>query len=341
MDVLVTGVSGFVGSHLSELIISKGVNVHGLMRWRSPVDNIHDLLLSPSFTPVYGDLMDMPSLMRIFHRYHPDVIYHLAAQSYVPYSFDAPVSTLSTNIIGTCNLLECIKSLKISSEYNYDPTIVLCSSSEVYGQVSPTDIPIKESAPLRPASPYAVSKVAEDLLGYQYWLSWALKIIRVRLFTHTGPRRGDVFASSNFAKQISLIERGCARVIKVGNLNSIRTFLDVRDAAKAYWLVKDLIPGEVYNIGGTETMSIGEMLEILMNLSSLSHDYLHTSIQVDDKRLRPSDVTLQIPSVKKFTNATHWRPLIPIKDTLRDLLNYWRDKVSDYDKKKDHKLTEV
>ena len=185
------------------------------------------------------------------------------------------------------------------------------------------ETPITETNPFRPASPYAVSKVAEDMLGLQYWLSWKIKTIRTRMFTHTGARRGEVFAESSFAKQIAAIERGITDpVIKVGNLDSIRTFLDVKDAVKAYWvLANSATPGEVYNIGGVETMTVGEMLEKLLALSTRKD----IKVEIDPARLRPSDVTLQIPSTEKFSNETGWRPEVKFNDTLNDLLDYWRN----------------
>jgi GDP-mannose 4,6-dehydratase len=252
--------------------------------------------------------------------YRPEIIFHLAAQSYVDFSFAVPIATLETNIIGTANLLEAIRQLKISNDY--DPVIHVCSSSEVYGQVREDEIPITEDNPFRPASPYAVSKVAEDMLAFQYWLSWKIRTIRTRMFTHTGPRRGEVFVTSNFAKQVAAIEAKLAEpVIKVGNLKSIRTFLDVKDAVKAYWLlVNKCPPGEVYNIGGSETMTVGDMLNMLLRLSSVKN----IDVKVDPARLRPSDVTLQIPCIDKFTKATGWKPEIRFEKTLGDLLNYWR-----------------
>ena len=229
--------------------------------------------------------------------------------------------TLQTNVIGTCNLLEAIKELKIAVDY--DPIIHICSSSEVYGQVKEEEVPITEDVPLRPASPYAVSKVGEDRLSFQYWLSWQIKTITTRMFTHTGPRRGEVFVVSNFAKQIAAIEAGQASpVIRVGNLDSVRTFLDVKDAVKAYWLlVNKCPPGEVYNIGGVETMTVGEMLNRLIKLARVKD----IKIEVDRERLRPSDVTLQIPCIDKFTAATGWKPEIKFDKTLEDTLNYWRE----------------
>jgi GDP-mannose 4,6-dehydratase len=319
--VLITGITGFVGSHLADYILANfpEVQILGLARWRSPTDNIRHIL--DKITLEYGDLSDLPSLKTVLSKEKPDVISHLAAQSYVPFSFSSPIVTLNTNIIGTCHLLEAVKELKFSSEY--DPIIHICSSSEVYGQVKENEVPIRESNPFRPSSPYAVSKVGEDMLAFQYWLSWKVKTIRTRMFTHTGPRRGEVFASSTFARQIASIEAGLAPpVVKVGNLDSVRTFLDARDAVKAYWLlVNKCPPGEVYNIGGVETMTVGDMLNRLLKLAKVKN----IDVEVDPSRLRPSDVTLQIPCIDKFVAATGWKPETKFDKTLEDLLDYWRD----------------
>lgn len=323
--ILITGITGFVGSHLAEYILkqNKNINIYGLVRWRSPKNNISKIQDQVTFC--YGDLEDYSSLEKILSAEKPDVIFHLAAQSYVDFSFTSPISTLQTNVIGTANLLESVKTLKL--QQGYDPIIHICSSSEVYGQVKENEIPIKETNPFRPASPYAVSKVGEDMLALQYFLSWKIKTIRTRMFTHEGPRRGEVFAPSNFAKQIAAIEAGQQKpVVMVGNLDSVRTFMDVRDAIRAYWLlVNKCTPGEVYNIGGTETMTIGNMLEKLISFSERTD----IKIEVDPKRLRPSDVTLQIPSVDKFIEQTGWKPEIKFDQTLQDMLSYWRNFYSD------------
>lgn len=310
-----------MGSHLAEYILREqsGCEVVGLVRWRSPLDNIHNIL--DKVTLCYGDLIDHASLRKIFAEHRPGIIFHLAAQSYVDFSFIAPGATLEANVLGTCNLLEAIKDMKLAD--GYDPVVHICSSSEVYGQVKEDEVPITENNPLRPASPYAVSKVAEDMLGFQYWTSWRIRTIRTRMFTHTGPRRGQVFVTSNFAKQVAAIESGKQEpIIKVGNLNSIRTFLDVRDAVQAYWmLVTKCPPGEVYNIGGVETMTVGDMLKKLLKLSKVKD----IKVEVDPKRLRPSDVTRQIPCTDKFRQATGWSQQIRFDETLEALLNYWRD----------------
>jgi GDP-mannose 4,6-dehydratase len=318
---LITGITGFVGSHLAEYILENhpDVEVAGLIRWRSPKDYIEPIV--DRLTLHYGNLQDFPSVRSLLAESQPDIIFHLAAQSYVDFSFVAPVDTLNTNIIGTCHLLEAVKQLRQS--HSRDPIVHVCSSSEVYGQVRQDEVPITESNPLRPASPYAVSKVGEDMLALQYWTSWRIKTIRSRMFTHTGPRRGEVFALSNFAKQVAAIEAGRAEpVVRVGNLDSVRTFSDVRDAVRAYWLlVTRCPPGEVYNIGGVETMTIGQMLDRLLAISTVKQ----IRVKIDPTRLRPSDVTLQIPCVEKFYNATGWKPQIKFEKTLQDTLDYWRD----------------
>lgn len=319
--VLITGITGFVGSHLAEFILKnhKNIKIYGLVRWRSPKINISKILNKINLC--YGDLEDYSSMEKIIYVVKPDVIFHLAAQSYVDFSFVSPISTLQANVVGTANLLESIKTFKLQS--GYDPVIHICSSSEVYGQVKKDEIPIKETNFFRPASPYAVSKIGEDMLALQYFLSWKIKTIRTRMFTHEGPRRGEVFAPSNFAKQIAAIEAGKQTpTVMVGNLNSVRTFMDVRDAVRAYWLLANkCAPGEVYNIGGIETMTIGDMLNKLISYSKRKN----IKIKVDPKRLRPSDVTLQIPSVEKFVEQTNWKPEIRFDETLKDMLDYWRD----------------
>jgi len=316
--VLITGVTGFVGSHLAEYVLNlnEGHSVYGLCRWRSPRDNLLNCIGKVKL--VEADLMDLGCLIRHFKAIQPDFIFHLAAQSYVLSSFNSPVHTISTNIIGTTNLLEAVRIAEI------DPVIHICSSSEVYGQVTKEDVPIKETCPLRPASPYAVSKVGEDMVALQYWLAYKMKTIRTRMFTHTGPRRGDVFALSAFAKQIAAAElRLQPPVVKVGNLDSVRTFCDVRDAVRAYWLLVNKCDyGDVYNIGGNRTMTIREALTLLLSCSKID-----VEIAVDPELFRPADVTLQIPCTDKFSALTGWKPEIPLEKTAEDILIYWREEL--------------
>ncbi|MHB8164940.1 MAG: GDP-mannose 4,6-dehydratase [Methanoregula sp.] len=319
MRVLITGITGMVGSHLAEYILTNfpEVEVHGLVRWRSPLDNIRGI--TEKITLHYAELRDLNSLVVLMREVRPDWIFHLGAQSFVTTSFDAPADTLTTNVIGTCNLLDAVRISDI------DPRIHICSSSEVYGQVTSEEVPIRETNAFRPASPYAVSKTGEDMLALQYFLSYGIKTVRTRMFTHTGPRRGDFFAESAFAKQIAEIEAGIRQnPMKVGNLDSVRTFADVRDAVNAYWLLLDKCPaGEVYNIGGNRTMTVGDMLNILKGMATckIAHE-------VDPHLLRPSDVTLQIPDISKFQKATGWEPKIALDVTLHDLIEYQRSRVS-------------
>lgn len=318
MKVLITGITGMVGSHLAEYIVDNhpSVEVHGLVRWRSPLENIRPIL--SKVTLDQAELRDLNSLILLLRKLKPDWIFHLAAQSYVTSSFDGPAETIYTNVIGTTNLLDAVRITGI------DPKIHVCSSSEVYGQVAEGEIPIRETNPFRPASPYAVSKVGEDMIALQYFLSYGIKTVRTRMFTHTGPRRGDVFAESAFAKQIVEIESGLRlNPMNVGNLDSVRTFADVRDAVRAYWLLLEKCPpGEVYNIGGSRTMTVGEMLEMLKGMARCKIEH-----EVDPALLRPSDVTLQIPDISKFRAATGWEPEIPLEVTLRDLLDYHRNRI--------------
>jgi GDP-4-dehydro-6-deoxy-D-mannose reductase len=318
MRVLITGITGFAGSHLAEYILSNhsNVNVFGIVRWRSRMDNI--LHIQDKIELVEADLKDMVSLRAVLADVKPDRIFHLAAQSFVPTSWKCPAETFAINAIGEINLFEAILAL------NQAPKIQIAGSSEEYGQVFSNEIPMKETNPLRPLSPYAVSKVAQDLLAFQYHKSYALQAIRTRGFNHTGPRRGDVFVTSSFAKQIAEIEKKKRPpVIHVGNLEAKRDFTDVRDMARAYWLsLEKGVAGEVYNIGSGRAYSMQEVLDLLMSLSRSKME-----VKVDPARLRPSDVPVLLSDSSKFRALTGWRPMIPFKQTILDLLNYWRERV--------------
>jgi len=320
LRVLITGITGFVGSHLAEYLLNEhpGHEVYGIKRWRSPRNNISNI--ENKVTLFDGDLNDLSSLITIFDQVKPEIVFHLAAQSFVSSSYTAPADTINTNVVGTSNLLEAIRFTKI------DPVIHVCSSSEVYGQVDKSQLPINESTHLNPVSPYAVSKVGEDMLAYMYHQAYELKTIRSRMFTHSGPRRGEVFVDSFFALQLARIEQGIQKpVLKTGNLDSVRTFCDVRDTVKAYWMLVDKCdPGEVYNIGGNRTMTIKDMLDLLLNMSSVKND---VKVEQDPKLIRPADVTLQIPDSSKFVQATGWEPSISYEQTLQDMLDYWREEV--------------
>ncbi len=347
MRVLITGVTGFAGSHLAEYLLKRGdVEVFGVCRWRSRMDNLADLrsqgklqfvaeggnitsveslgkFLDGRVAPdklnlVEGDMCDAFSMRRVIGAVKPQLIFHLAAQSYVPGSWNAPADTLNTNIIGQTNIFEAIR------EAGIEPHIQIAGSSEEYGLVLPDEVPIKETNPLRPLSPYAVSKVAQEMLAWQYYRSYGLKTVVSRGFNHTGPRRGQVFVTSSFARQIAEIEAEMAPpVLFTGDLTSKRDWTDVRDMARAYWLALERgIPGEVYNIGSGSTIEIGEMLEILLSMTTARID-----VKQDPARMRPSDVQILWADASKFREQTGWEPAIPFEQTMKDLLDYWRRRV--------------
>lgn len=326
---LVTGITGMVGSHLADYLLEKtDWDIHGVCRWRSPLDNIEHLLdrvnRKDRMFIHYGDLRDFISLQKIVRETQPDYVFHLAAQSYPQTSFSSPLDTFDTNITGTARLLEALKEFKASSRSN--PVIHVCASSEVFGRVPKEKVPIHEDVSFHPASPYAISKVGTDLVGRYYAEAYQMTIMTTRMFTHTGPRRGDVFAESTFAKQIAMIEAGLLPpVIKVGNLNSMRTWSDVRDAVRAYFLLVTVNPvsGGYYNIGGEHSCTVGDMLDYLLSISTRKD----IKAEVDPERLRPIDADLQIPDTDKFRKHTGWKPEYSFQKTMQDLLEYWRDKV--------------
>jgi len=323
---LITGISGMVGSHLADYLLEHtDWDIHGMCRWRSPLDNVRHLLDRVNRHDRvffgYGDLRDYISIQNVVEQAKPDYVFHLAAQSYPMTSFTSPLDTYDTNIEGTARLLEALRRCP-----GIDPVIHVCSSSEVYGRVPKEKVPIGEECTFHPASPYAISKVGTDLVGRFHAEAYGQKVMTTRMFTHTGPRRGDVFAESTFAKQIAMAEKNLIPpVIKVGNLESLRTWSDVRDAARAYHMLVTVkpLPGEYYNIGGAYSCTVGEMLRHLLSLSTRKD----VKVEPDPGRLRPIDADLQVPDTSKFTKHTGWKPEIPFGKTMRDLLDYWRQQV--------------
>jgi GDPmannose 4,6-dehydratase len=299
-----------------------------MSRWRSNLEN-----LSEHFAEInnpngrirleYADLNDPNSLNKLVSDLKPNYVFHLGAHSYPLTSFHLANEVFNTNINGTENILAAIK------RYSPHAIVHVCSSSEVFGRVPQNKVPISEDESFHPASPYAISKAATDLIGRFYAEAYGLNTQITRMFTHTGPRRGDVFAESSFAKQIALAEAKLIKpTIKVGNLNSLRTIADVRDAVDAYFKLVTInpVPGSYYNIGGAYTCKVEDILNKLLDLSSLTH----FQIEVDEKRLRPIDADLQIPNTQKFANHTGWQPKIDFETTMLDLLNYWRNRVKKY-----------
>jgi GDP-mannose 4,6-dehydratase len=321
----ITGITGMVGSHLADYLLENTEwDIYGLVRWRSPLDNLQKII--PQINRgdrvflLYGDLRDATSLRNAISSSEPDFVFHLAAQSFPRTSFDAPGDTLETNVNGTCNLLEALRHSKFA------PVIHVCSSSEVFGRVPEHRVPIDEECSFHPASPYAISKAGTDLLGRFYAEAYGMKIMVTRMFTHTGPRRGDVFAESSFAKQIAMIEANLLPpVVKVGNLGSLRTVADVRDAVRAYHMLVTInpVPGAYYNIGGAYTCKVGDILQALLAKSTVQG----IRVEVDPERLRPIDADLQVPDTRKFTDHTGWQPQITFDQTMADLLDYWRNRV--------------
>jgi GDPmannose 4,6-dehydratase len=326
MNALITGITGMVGSHLVDYLIENtNWNIYGFIRWNDRLDNLEHhfdrINKKDRIFLINGDLNDLPSVQSAVQHAEPEYVFHLAAQSYPKTSFRAPLETLQTNIIGTANLLESVR------DYAEDDVVVhICASSEIFGRVPKDKLPIDEECSIHPASPYAISKVGTDLLGRYYAEAFGMTVMTTRMFTHTGPRRGDVFSESTFAKQIAMIEAGLQEpTIYVGNLDSLRTYADVRDAVEAYFLLvtKNPIGGEYYNIGGEYTCKIGDMLNYLISQSTRDD----ITIEVDTDRLRPIDADLQVPNTEKFRKHTDWKPKYTFEETMNDLLEYWRDQV--------------
>lgn len=326
MNVLITGITGMVGSHLVDYLIENTTwDIYGFIRWNDKLDNLEHhfdrINKKDRLFLINGDLNDLPSVIQAVEQSEADYVFHLAAQSYPKTSFTAPLETLQTNILGTANLLEALR------DHGEDDVVVhVCASSEIFGRVPSYKLPIDEECSIHPASPYAISKVGTDLLGRYYAEAFGMTVMTTRMFTHTGPRRGDVFSESTFAKQIAMIEAGLQEpTIYVGNLQSLRTYADVRDAVKAYYMLvtENPIGGEYYNIGGEYTCEIGEMLDYLISQSTVKD----IKIEIDRDRLRPIDADLQVPDTTKFREHTGWKPEYTFEQTMNDLLDYWRNEI--------------
>lgn len=316
MKALITGITGFVGSHLAEHLLSEGVEVFGAARWRSNRDNIAHI--EDKIKLYECDINDAFSVKQILEDIRPDHLFHLAGQSSVAASWNSPAETMNTNVVGQINVLEALRLLKLSCR------VLVPGSSEEYGFVEERELPLTESSQLRPISPYSVSKVAQDLLGYQYFKSYGMHIVRTRAFNHTGPRHADIFVTSNFAKQAAMIEKGLQEpVIKTGNLDARRDYSDVRDIAEAY--KKALLngdPGEVYNICSGKAVSIREILGIITSFTSKT-----IKIERDPLRIRPSDIPVTVGDHTKFSARTGWKPGIPFGNTLKDIFDYWMERI--------------
>lgn len=330
--VLITGISGQVGSQLADFLLNEtDWEIYGMMRWQEPFDNLYHLTArinkGQRLFIKYADLNDAISIQNLIGEILPDYVFHLAAQSFPKTSFDLPLETLTTNILGTTSLLEAIKGFKLKIDYN--PVIHVCSSSEVYGKAEKSSL-IDEETRFHGASPYSISKIGTDYLGRFYGEAYGLRTFVTRMGTHSGPRRSDVFFESTVAKQIALIEAGHQLPeIKVGNLESTRTFQDARDAVKAYYLLSiemekgNLSFGEAFNIAGEEAYQLKEVIDILLSMSTRND----ITLKLDPSRVRPIDADYQMFDNTKIKSKINWTPRIPVREMLEDLLNHWRGEI--------------
>ena len=321
-DILVTGGTGFVGSHMIDYILKYAIRpeqkIYCTKRWLEDTKNV-DHIDDKRFEFIDCDFNDAPSVYRAIEISKPEKVFHFAAQSFPEVSFHTPSVTLSTNTLGTTYLLEAIRNS------DCDPVIVSVSTSEVYGMPEEDEIPIKETNPIRAANPYSISKVGHDLMSQYYHKAYGMKIIVTRIFSHEGARRGEEFALSSFARQIAKAEKlKGEQFIYHGNLDSTRTYAHIDDAISAYWVCSNSQKfGEVYNIGGNQTCTVGEALDKLISMSTKKD----LTKKLDKDRLRPTDITLQIPDTTKFRHEFAWTPMKNLTNVCEDLLNYWRKNI--------------
>lgn len=316
MKALITGISGFAGSHLAEFLLYKRYEVYGTFYDKNTFSNLNGFI--DGITLYQCDIRNYGNLKKIIEKVRPDEIYHLAAISFAPTSLKNPKLTFDTNLYGTLNLYETIKELK------FNPKILFVGSAGEYGIVKNSDLPIKEECPLWPVNPYSISKTSADYLSYFYFKIYDLNIVRVRPFNHIGPRQTPDFVCSSFAKQIVEIEKEMVKpIIRVGNLEAQRDFTDVRDMVRAYWVaIQKGEIGEVYNICSERAIQIKELLNNLLELSLKK-----IKVIKNPKRMRISDASILQGDSSKFKNATGWRLEIPFEKTMEDLLDYWRKKT--------------
>lgn len=331
--VLITGISGQVGSQLADFLLQEtDYQIIGMMRWSEPLDNLYHLNdrinKKDRISISNADLNDYASMAKLIGTVRPDFIFHLAAQSFPKTSFDSPIETLQTNIIGTANILEIVRELH--EPEGYCPVIHVCSSSEVYGRAEP-GVSLTENTKFHGSSPYSISKIGTDYLGIFYGEAYGLKTFITRMGTHSGPRRSDVFFESTLAKQIALIEAGYQQpVVQLGSLDSIRTFQDARDAVRAYYLLAlesekgNILPGEAFNIAGEEAFKLTEIVDLLLKMSTRSDIKIETCFD----RLRPIDADYQMFDNTKIKAAIDWAPIISVESMLQDLLDHWRNEIA-------------
>jgi GDP-4-dehydro-6-deoxy-D-mannose reductase len=318
LRALITGVCGFAGSHLADYLLAHtDLEVYGtdIVSGGANIAHIRDDL-----ELIVGDMSDAEVASEILSKANADYVFHLAAQAFVPLSWSDPWQTMENNIRSQLNILQ------ILVDSGARPKVLVVGSADEYGMILPDELPVTEDTPLRPYSPYAVSKIAQDMLGYQYFASHGLPIVRVRPFNHIGTRQSPAFVTSDFAKQIAEIEDGRREPhLLVGNLEAKRDFTDVRDMVRAYYLALERgEDGEVYNLGAERAYSVREALEALLEMSEAQIDVVQ-----DPSRMRPSDVPVVVSDCSKFRQRTGWRATMNLRESLREILDYWRERVKE------------
>ena len=314
MRALITGITGFAGGHLAQILLDRGDEVLGVARDEGQgLDH-----LSRAVIPVIADLNDPQVTATVLADTRPDAIYHLAGQAFVPTSWEDPWATMENNIRPQLNMLQAMLAQKSRAR------LLIVASNQVYGKVSPDQLPVSEETAFQPDNPYGVSKVAQDILALQYHLSHGLDVLRVRAFNHIGPRQSPYFVAASFSKQIAEIEVGLKEpLLKVGNLEAKRDFTDVRDVMRAYMLLVDHgEPGEAYNVGTGQAHSIQYLLDVLLKYSRVE-----IRVEQDPDRLRPSDVPVIYADNRKLREQTGWEPFYKFEDSLQTVLDYWREDV--------------
>jgi GDP-4-dehydro-6-deoxy-D-mannose reductase len=316
--VFITGITGPVGSFLADYLLTfPELEIHAFKRWRSdprPVEHLYGHL-----TFHEGDIEDVFSLARAIERAAPDRVYHLAAQSYPSASWDAPIATMRANVEGTINVLESVR------RHVPQARVHIAGTSAEYGPVGPDEVPIREDQPLRPGSPYGVSKVAAELSGLQYHASYGLHVLVTRSFNHVGPRQGDRCSIQTFCRQMALIEAGKQEPqLYVGNLEPRRDFTHTRDVARALWLLLEYgTPGEVYNLCSGRATRIGDIVQMVVERGTVP-----VTVTVDPARLRPVDEPILMGDNTKLRAATGWQPEVAVETIVDELLEYWRQQIT-------------
>lgn len=320
--VLITGITGFVGSHLADYMLTMpDIELHGTRRWHlSRMDHVEHIIEKIIWHDC--NILDATSVRKLIADLKPDIVFHMASESFVSPSWDNPREYMDTNYLGTVNFLDAIREHSPSTVFH------IPGSGEEYGDISEDELPINPLTVLRPVNPYAVTKIAQDLIGYVYYRSYGINVIRTRTFNHEGPRREKVFGIPWYAYQIARIEKGKQeKIVKTGEIDDKRNFTHVKDIVRAYWLaVTKCKPGELYLVGSDEEDKIftfREALEKLISMSSVNG----ISYEEDPQYVRPTKVPYLISDTTKFREMTGWRPEIDFETILSETLDYWRARV--------------